>query len=203
MFLGRSFLQKKKTSSLKINFFSISYADFSFAVANNYSFNLLSFLIHFSHVPFYTSWKRWKHQKTRGFLRYNGFILIHWDIMDLSISYHWSISIPPENIKKQRKKQIFWCFQGVQKKTSGIKWVNPLTLNINEDTIRVWIKEKIASCHTSFWYLINISWKVKKALVKSFKVIQKNQTSLKKEHYLSLKIVVISRLSNWNKMITW
>ena len=83
-----------------------------FAVANNYSFNLLSFLIHFSHVPFYTSWKRWKHQKTRGFLRYNGFILIHWDIMDLSISYHWSISIPLENIKNREKNRGFLTLSG-------------------------------------------------------------------------------------------
>ena len=104
--------KRKKNSSLKINFFSISYADFYFAVANNYSFNLLSFLIHFSHVPFYTSWKRWKHQKTRGFLRYNGFILIHWDIMDLSISYHWSISIPLENIKNREKNRGFLTLSG-------------------------------------------------------------------------------------------
>ena len=33
--------------------------------------------------------------------------------------------IPPENI---RKPEIFWCFQGVQKETPGMKWVKALTI---------------------------------------------------------------------------
>ena len=32
---------------------------------------------------------------------------------------------PPENI---RKPLVFWCFQGVQKETSGLKWVNLITV---------------------------------------------------------------------------
>ena len=31
---------------------------------------------------------------------------------------HWSLSIPPENIPL-----VFWCFQGVYKETSGMKWI--------------------------------------------------------------------------------
>ena len=34
---------------------------------------------------------------------------------------HWSLSIPPENT---RKPKIF-CFQGLQKETSSMKWVKP------------------------------------------------------------------------------
>ena len=37
------------------------------------------------------------------------------------ISCHWSLSIPPENIEKP---EVFWCFQGVSKETSGMMWVN-------------------------------------------------------------------------------
>ena len=33
----------------------------------------------------------------------------------------WSLSILPENI---RKPLVFWCFQGVQKETNGMKWSN-------------------------------------------------------------------------------
>ena len=33
---------------------------------------------------------------------------------------YWSLSIPPENI---RKPLILLCFQGVWKETSGMKWV--------------------------------------------------------------------------------
>ena len=40
------------------------------------------------------------------------------------ISCHWALSIPPENI---RKPKIFWCFQGVSKETSGMKWVTLLS----------------------------------------------------------------------------
>ena len=37
------------------------------------------------------------------------------------ISCHWSLLIPPENI---RKPLVFWCFQGVSKEISGMKWIN-------------------------------------------------------------------------------
>ena len=37
------------------------------------------------------------------------------------ISYHWSLLIPPENMKKPK---VFWCFPGVSKDTSGMKLVN-------------------------------------------------------------------------------
>ena len=41
--------------------------------------------------------------------------------MSEPISCYWSLLIPPENI---RKPLIFRCFQGVSKKTSGVKWIN-------------------------------------------------------------------------------
>ena len=36
------------------------------------------------------------------------------------MSCHWSISVPPETI---RKPEVFWCFLGVYKKTGGMKWI--------------------------------------------------------------------------------
>ena len=36
------------------------------------------------------------------------------------MSCHCSISVPPETI---RKPEVFWCFLGVYKKTSGMKWI--------------------------------------------------------------------------------
>ena len=38
----------------------------------------------------------------------------------LPISWHWSLSIPPEH---RRKPLVLRYFQGVQKETSGMKWV--------------------------------------------------------------------------------
>ena len=37
------------------------------------------------------------------------------------VSCHWSLLVPPENI---RKPLVFWWFQGVSKEISGMKWVN-------------------------------------------------------------------------------
>ena len=48
------------------------------------------------------------------------------------ISYHWSLSIRPENI---RKSDIFLCFQGVSKETSGMKWVNSSS-NFQQDLFK-------------------------------------------------------------------
>ena len=48
------------------------------------------------------------------------------------ISYHWSLSISPENI---RKPDIFLCFQGVSKETSGMKWVNSSS-NFQQDLFK-------------------------------------------------------------------
>ena len=42
-----------------------------------------------------------------------------------SILCHWSLSIPPENIRK------VWFFQGVQKETIGKKWVHPLVPDVH------------------------------------------------------------------------
>ena len=36
-----------------------------------------------------------------------------------SISCYWSLSVPLESI---RKPLVFWCFQGVQKEISSLKW---------------------------------------------------------------------------------
>ena len=35
-----------------------------------------------------------------------------------------SLSIPPESITKPL---LFWCFQGVSKETTGMKWVNTIS----------------------------------------------------------------------------
>ena len=43
------------------------------------------------------------------------------------ISCHWSLLIPPANI---RKPQVFWWFQGVSKEISGMKWVNHFNVDI-------------------------------------------------------------------------
>ena len=48
------------------------------------------------------------------------------------ISYHWSLSIRPENI---RKSDIFLCLQGVSKETSGMKWVNSSS-NFQQDLFK-------------------------------------------------------------------
>ena len=40
------------------------------------------------------------------------------------ISRHWSLMLPPENI---RKPKVSWCFQGVSKETSDMKWVKHFT----------------------------------------------------------------------------
>ena len=55
------------------------------------------------------------------------------------ISFHWSLLITLENIKKPR---IFWCFQGVSKEISGMKWVKKLLDIKNEltGTINIFIK---------------------------------------------------------------
>ena len=39
---------------------------------------------------------------------------------DYPISSNWSFSIPPKNI---RTPEVFWCFQGVLKETSGMEWI--------------------------------------------------------------------------------
>ena len=44
------------------------------------------------------------------------------------ISCHWSLWIPPENI---RKPQVFWCFQGLSKEISGMKWVNLVLIELS------------------------------------------------------------------------
>ena len=41
--------------------------------------------------------------------------------VSLLISCHWSLLIPPQNI---RKSEVFWCFQGVSKEIRDMKWVN-------------------------------------------------------------------------------
>ena len=37
--------------------------------------------------------------------------------------WHWYLFIPPENMKKL---EDFWCFQGLQREISDMKWVNLL-----------------------------------------------------------------------------
>ena len=50
------------------------------------------------------------------------------------ISCHWTLSIPPGN-KKNLK--VFWCFQGVSKETSGMRWVNYFRKHFHQISDRV------------------------------------------------------------------
>ena len=59
----------------------------------------------------------------------------------LPISCHWSLSIPPENI---RKPEAFWCFRGgggggggVSKEISGMKWVNAILFIVHGPDLSV------------------------------------------------------------------
>ena len=49
---------------------------------------------------------------------------------------------PPENI---RKPQVFWCFQGVSKEISGMKWVNALFIS----NIMLTMKSKVSNVQIS------------------------------------------------------
>ena len=55
----------------------------------------------------------------------------------LPISCHWSLSIPPENI---RKPEAFWCFRGgggVSKEISGVKWGNAILFIVHGPDLSV------------------------------------------------------------------
>ena len=52
----------------------------------------------------------------------------------LPISCHWSLSIPPENI---RKPEAFGYFRGVSKEISGMKWVNALLFIVHGPDLSV------------------------------------------------------------------
>ena len=45
----------------------------------------------------------------------------------ITLSMPLSLSISPTNIKKPL---VFWCFQGVEKEISGMKWVNTIIIVI-------------------------------------------------------------------------
>ena len=46
------------------------------------------------------------------------------------IPCYWSLLIPPESI---RKPLVFWCFHGVSKEISGMKWVNDFPSKSNSN----------------------------------------------------------------------
>ena len=84
------------------------------------------------------------------FIRYSYF---HHFKSSQSISCHWSLSIPPENI---RKSEVFWGFQGVSKRR--VVW-NRLKLTLREkcpntDFFLVWIFLYSNWGRSSFWKLI-------------------------------------------------
>ena len=81
---------------------------------------------------------------------------LYWQWLYQAISCHWSLPIPPENIKKL---QVQWFFLGVQKQTSGIKWVNK-TLAILQKHWRVteeYRKGKTLDI-ASVWTQISKTW---------------------------------------------
>ena len=70
---------------------------------------------------FYSPWKRYI---IFGFLMFSRDIKRMFTYLMLLVAFLY----PPENF---RKAQLFWCFQGVQKESSGMKWVNPVILFIS------------------------------------------------------------------------
>ena len=92
---------------------------------------ITNFLPHYVH--FYLTYCF--HDQLYLFVAYTSWCTIRqqvgaWNIC-LPISCQWTLLIPPENI---RKPEVFWCFQGVSKEISGMKWVK----NISKQNYEKW-----------------------------------------------------------------
>ena len=83
-------------------------------------------------LPTFSFVVRWSGLHCRHFhLSWDGLVYIA-DIFFRTVTSNYNINpflatdllIPPENI---RKPEVFWCFQGVSKEISGMKWVKGLT----------------------------------------------------------------------------
>ena len=96
------------------------------------------------------------------------------------LSCHQSLSIPTENI---RKTEVFGCFQGGQKETSGMKWV------------------KKEFCGLNHQLTLHRYWFSNQAFVIAFTYISKTeQKSIK--HYLLRRFKSIFQGSNLNSKLT-
>ena len=85
-------------------------------------------------MPLFSFYTSWKHQKTSGIGRIER---DQWHKMDW-----WEYDVQLQQIEKMifhfiqgcsclwvfREPPVFWCFQGVQKETSGIKWLDANTM---------------------------------------------------------------------------
>ena len=76
--------------------------------------------------------------------------LIRKSLVTIGLHYiifgQYSISIPPENI---RKPEVLWCFQGVSKEISGMKWVDDLqrispNVTVNNVVVKSWLSYYVA-----------------------------------------------------------
>ena len=67
-------------------------------------------------------------------------------ILDKPVLCHWPLSIPLEKVRKQ---EIFWCFKGAYKDTSGMKWFKQNTLL---NVLKVNKRCTIATSVVLLWY---------------------------------------------------
>ena len=78
----------------------------------------------------------------------------HRPSMLLPNSCHWSLSIPPEC---SRKPEVF-CFQGGQKETSGMKWVDHRHILGGYDLLQSRIICTVKTLFSGQIYTINITY---------------------------------------------
>ena len=96
-------------------------------VPHRMKFQMSSFYADVTYVIYFMSIKYISSTKPTKFETYFE-VGVHW-----YISCYWSLSIPPENI---RKPEVFWCSQRVLKDTSGMKWVNKVLLKVPKTKAR-------------------------------------------------------------------
>ena len=94
---------------------------------------------------------------------------------------HWSLPIPPENM---RKTKVFWCFQGVYKETSGKTWafiskafISPLRRQWSFPLriLRIWSHLMKKSLKINFLCSVYYTQKVKYIYKKKFRKFSKQE----------------------------
>ena len=109
-------------------FITNSYQQNTFLHANCFDYlKRLNFVKHnftspFPHTDFISLYSKTKfyEKQIMNHVRFWSWKLILLRSSQYKILWHFLLSIPPENI---RKPLDFWCFQGVQKETSNMKWI--------------------------------------------------------------------------------
>ena len=66
----------------------------------------------------------------------------------------WSLSVSPEN---SRKPTVFWCFQGVTKETSGMKWINVTLHILLRYTVTIWQHKSILTHSAAGIYMLKVN----------------------------------------------